>query len=70
MSSGTIKIKFAGKTRNVWVSDIKNCKSYDCFHPHDFPVHGAKGVNSTQERWVCLTNALHGCPENPKLKKS
>ena len=67
-TSGTIKIKLAGKWRFVFVSDINNCKKYECFHPHDCPVHGAKGVQQTAERYVCLTNFYNGCPAKPKIK--
>ena len=66
MSSGTIKVKVAGRTRSVFVTDVKNCKAYKCFHPHDCPVQGAGGVRSSQERWMCLTNVTHGCPDNPE----
>ena len=67
---GKIKIKVGGKIRSVWVSDTKNCQNYECFNPHDCPVHGAGGVRSSTPRWMCLTNALNGCPENPIGTKS
>jgi hypothetical protein len=66
MSSGKIKVKFAGKTRSVWVSDVNNCKEYKCFHPHDCPVQGLRSVRSSAERWMCLTNVIKGCPDEPK----
>ncbi len=65
--SGHIKIKLFGKYRNVWVSDINNCKNYKCFKPHDCPVHGARGVNSSCGRWMCLTNFYNGCPDRSGL---
>lgn len=66
MSSGNIKLKVRGKTRNVWVSDVNNCKKYNCFHPHDCPIQGVRGVRSSQERWMCLTNVYRGCPVEPQ----
>ena len=66
--SGHIKVKVAGKIRNVWVTDTKNCKDYKCFHPHDCPIQGASGVRNSQERWMCLTNLYHGCPDKPEKK--
>ena len=63
MSSGTIKIKLHGKYRDVWVSDTRNCKNYKCFHPHDCPTQGARGVRSSKGRYMCLTNVNQGCPE-------
>lgn len=67
--SGNVKVKTGGKIRNVWVTDIKNCKDYKCFHPHDCPIQGAKGVRNSQERWMCLTNFHQGCPDEPQKKK-
>lgn len=67
MSSGTVRIKLNGKYRDVWVSDVTNCKQYKCFHPHDCPVQGARGVRSSKERYMCLTNVNQGCPS--KLEK-
>lgn len=66
MSSGTIRMKLHGKYRDVWVSDTKNCKYYKCFHPHDCPIQGARGVRSSTERYMCLTNVNHGCPDEPE----
>lgn len=66
--NGHIKVKIAGKIRSVYVTDIHNCKGYECFHPHDCPVQGARGVRSSEARWMCLTNVLRGCPDKP-LKK-
>lgn len=63
MSVGNIKVKFAGKMRSVWVTDIDKCKSYKCFHPHDCPVQGSRGVRDSESRWMCLTNVLRGCPD-------
>lgn len=60
---GNIRIKVYGKYREVYVTDIDNCKNYECFHPHDCPVQGAGGVRSSKARWMCLTNANHGCPD-------
>lgn len=60
---GNIRIKVYGKVRSVYVSDTSHCKDYKCFHPHDCPVQGAKGVRSSEPRWMCLTNANHGCPD-------
>ena len=58
-----IKVKFAGKVREVEVLD-KKCRHRKCFHPHDCPVQGAKGVRRSEPRWMCLTNFLHGCPDD------
>jgi len=66
MSSGTIRMKLHGKYRDVWVADTKNCKDYKCFHPHDCPVQGARGVRSSKERYMCLTNVNNGCPDEPQ----
>jgi len=68
MSSGNIKVRIAGKIRNVWVSDINNCKDCECFHPHDCPIQGVKGVRNSEERWICLTNFYHGCPSKPQKR--
>lgn len=57
-----------GKKRDILVIDAKKCPNYECFHPHDCPVHAARGVNTTKERYMCLTNVLNGCPEHPKDK--
>ena len=65
---GKIRVKVGGKTRYVWVVDTKKCKNYNCFLPHDCPIQGAGGVRNSQERWMCLTNANHGCPINPEEK--
>jgi hypothetical protein len=59
----TIKVKFAGKVRTVSVV-YKDCATRKCFHPHDCPVQGSGGVRESQERWMCLTNVLRGCPES------
>lgn len=66
MSSGNVKVKINGKVKLVWCSDTDNCPQYTCFHPHDCPIQGARGVRCSIERWMCLTNALHGCPDNPQ----
>lgn len=58
-----IDINFAGKRRKVWVVD-EDCKNRKCFRPHNCPVQGKKGVRSSEPRWMCLTNFLHGCPES------
>jgi len=68
MSSGTIRMKLYGKYRDVWVSDTKNCKNYKCFHPHNCTVQGARGVRSSTERYMCLTNVNHGCPNEPQTQ--
>ncbi len=68
--SGTIRMKLYGKFRNVFVSNTKNCKNYKCFHPHDCPIQGARGVRSSGTRYMCLTNVNSGCPENPEINKS
>lgn len=60
---GTIRIKIYGKFREVYVTDTIHCKNYKCFHPHDCPIQVAGEVRQTDERWMCLTNALHGCPD-------
>lgn len=57
-----MKMRIHGKTRDVYVVD-KDCKSRPCFHPHDCPVQGAGGVRESEERWMCLTNAMGGCPD-------
>ena len=69
MNSGHIKVKVGFQFKKVFVVDTENCKSYDCFHPHDCPVQGARGVRSSAARWMCLTNVNRGCPDKPKLKK-
>lgn len=66
MADGHITVKIAGKNKRVWVSDKDKCPKYKCFHPHDCPVQGGGGVRSSSERWMCLTNALRGCPDNPE----
>ena len=53
--------------RDVWVAE-KDCPKYKCYHPHDCPVQGAKGVRDSKERWMCLTNFYNGCPDIKKLK--
>jgi hypothetical protein len=68
--SGTVRVKLYGKYREVWVSDTKNCKNFKCFHPHDCPVQGARGGRSSEERYMCLTNLYHGCPDDPQKKRS
>lgn len=68
MASGNISIKVHGKMRKVWVADTVNCKNYKCFHPHDCPIQGARGVRNSSERYMCLTNVNNGCPENKELK--
>lgn len=57
-----IKVLFAGKKREVEVVD-RDCAKRKCFHPHDCPVQGCGGVRESKERWMCLTNVLHGCPD-------
>lgn len=67
-------MKVYGKIREVYVVD-RDCPFRSCFHPHDCPVQGAGGVRESKERWMCLTNAMSGCPDNkpepikPKGKK-
>jgi hypothetical protein len=57
-----LKIKVHGKTRTVACSD-RDCPKRPCWHPHDCPVQGCGGVRESTPRWMCLTNALHGCPD-------
>lgn len=54
--------KIYGKKRAVYVSE-SNCPLYECFRPHDVPVQGARGVRSSKERYMCLTNVHAGCPD-------
>ena len=56
-----LKIKHAGTYRHVEAIS-KECINKPCFHPHDCPVQGARGVRSSEARWMCLTNVLSGCP--------
>jgi hypothetical protein len=61
-----IKVKVYGNTiKKVEVID-ERCLNYKCFKPHNCPVQGAGGVRDSKERWVCLTNFYHGCPDNPQ----
>lgn len=48
--------------KNVQVVDAL-CPKRSCYHPHDCPVQGAGGVRESTERWMCLTNVNHGCPD-------
>ena len=57
-----VKVKYAGKMRRVEVVD-RLCPHRSCFHPHDCPVQGAGGVRQSEPRWMCLTNAMRGCPD-------
>jgi len=68
MNAGKIRIKVYKKYREVFVTDTVNCKSYQCFHPHNCPIHGAKGINDSNDRWMCLTNVNEGCPKIKKIK--
>lgn len=68
MSGGNVKVKIGGKVKLVWCLDPDNCPDYVCFHPQDCPIQGASGVRNSGERWMCLTNALYGCPDNPKKR--
>lgn len=56
-----ITVRFAGKRRGVDVAE-EDCKKRPCLKPHNCPVQGAGGVRYSDERWVCLTRFLHGCP--------
>lgn len=63
-----IKTDVFGAKRDVIVSD-RACPKRKCFKPHDCPVQGARGVRESASRWMCLTNVLHGCPENAEENK-
>ena len=62
-----VRAKFGSGYRWVEVPH-RECPTLECFHPHDCPVQGYGGVRESQPRWMCLTNVLHGCPENPQPK--
>jgi hypothetical protein len=55
------KVKVCGSTRAVLCSD-RDCPRRPCWQPHDCPVAGYGGVRESTPRWMCLTNALRGCP--------
>jgi hypothetical protein len=57
-----IKFTIYGKQRDVTCAD-RDCPERSCWHPHDCPIQGAGGVRESAERWMCLTNALNGCPD-------
>jgi hypothetical protein len=57
-----IRIKVYGKMRTVACYD-RNCPKRPCWRPHDCPVQGCGGVRESTPRWMCLTNAMQGCPD-------
>jgi hypothetical protein len=56
-----VRIKTRGAIRSVSCSH-RDCPTRPCWDPHDCPVQGAGGVRESESRWLCLTNALQGCP--------
>lgn len=66
-----LNVRDNGCLRKVECKD-KDCPRRSCWHPHDCPIQGYGGVRESTPRWMCLTNALHGCPTpipEPKGKK-
>jgi hypothetical protein len=63
-----LRVKAHGKMRTVSCSD-RDCPERPCWRPHDCPVQGYGGVRDSTPRWMCLTNALHGCPVPKPPKK-
>lgn len=61
-SMSLMKTRIHGKIRDVFCHD-KDCPKRSCWHPHDCPVSGYGGVRESKARWMCLTNALNGCPQ-------